>query len=177
MTDDKFVKIGHCSRVHGIQGGFSVTLYSDKESILDKGMKVKLIPSSQKSSLNPNGEQHLVRSLSKGNKGILFLTKIADRNQAESIIPFEIYISRDDFPETLNDEFYLSDILGWEVISHGDSAHIGSLESYYDNGAQLILVVHDESGQHIEIIYVKEFVPEIDFNKKQIRVNLPEWIE
>ena len=72
----RYIKLGVCGKPHGIRGDFSLHLYNSEESVLKKNQKVLLIPESNESSLEQEGEYFQIQNLKFGNKTILSLKNV-----------------------------------------------------------------------------------------------------
>lgn len=175
MNSDSLVILGVCNKPHGIRGGFSFMLENSQDSILANGMRVFLFPKSPASSIDENGEEHIIEKISFGNKTIAYLKGISDRNIVESMLPFEIKLPREEFPETDKDEFYISDLIGLEVYEHETNELIGKVAKYYDNSVQTILTIRGKNGS-FDIPFVENFVPELDIEEGKIWVVVPRMI-
>jgi len=175
---DDLICLGYCTKPHGIKGEIELVLHNDpSESILEDDVSLWLFPSGPKSLLNPSGVQMKIESLRFGNKVILKLDEIKDRTQLEKMLPFEIFLSREFFPELDEDEFYLVDLIDLPVLNEeGDK--IGKLESFSDNGQQYLFNIRlDPQGELLTLPYVKTFFPEVNTKDGYIRMILPEYTE
>tara|TARA_R110002072_G_scaffold64203_11_gene160061 strand:- start:43681 stop:44199 length:519 start_codon:yes stop_codon:yes gene_type:complete len=171
---EKYIKFGHCSKPHGIKGAFSFHLFNKEDSSLKKGSKLILRPSDSSSSIRAEGEEHIIGAIAFGNKVIVSLKNVQDRNQVEAMIPFEIYVNREDFPPLSEDEYYIEDLVGLKVKTN-DGVEYGVVDSYYDNGAQTVLVI--KGTNNIELPLVEQFFPEVNVAENYILINEPEEIE
>lgn len=170
-NDESFVEMGFCSRPHGIKGQFQFHLHNVEDSSLRKGLKVKLIPGNG-SSIKKGGEIFTVKNIQFGNKVICSLNEVDNRNLVEEMIPFTVFISREDFSEADEDEVFLSDLVGMKVLDL-ESNDIGVVDTFYDNGAQPVLVIAMNVGGLVELPFVESFFPEVDIDKKKIVMNNP----
>jgi 16S rRNA processing protein RimM len=177
MKKDQLIKLGFVANPHGIKGEAEVRLFNVDESVLEDGMMVYLFPSSQKSKLSPLGEEWKIQKIRFGNKVICQLDGIKDRTHLESLIPFEIFLDRESFPEPEDDEVYLVDLIDMDVVNE-EGVVIGKLESFSDNGMQYLFDVRlAPLGEKITLPYVDAFFPKIDIEKKQITMIMPEYTE
>lgn len=179
MKHLNLVDFGHCEKTHGIKGGFIFNLHNTEESLLQELPKIHLYPRTHRtkmSHLPPEGSILKIESISFGNKVIAYLEGINTIDEAEKLIPFDIKVDRDLFPMLDDDEVYLGDLFGFEVIDENQIV-IGHLQEFYENGLQLILVVKTMTGELIDIPKVDDFVKEIDLPNKKIHVLRPQWIE
>lgn len=178
MKKEELIMIASASHPHGIKGEVELRLLNDnpEESILEDGIKVYLYPFNEKSKISSYGEEWIINKIRIGNKVIAQLEGIKDRTHLETILPFEIYLHRDDFPEADDDEVYLVDLVDMKVVSPEDE-ELGVLESFSDNGMQYLFNVRMKSGEIVTLPYVDAFFPEIDTDNKKIVMILPEYSE
>jgi 16S rRNA processing protein RimM len=171
------VRLASVSQPHGIKGEAELRLLNSiEESILDEEMKVWLVPTSPKSKLNPEGEEWTIQKLRFGNKAICLFEGIKDRTHLETILPFDLYLSRDQFPEPEENEIYLVDLIDMPVFSV-EGEKLGKLESFSDNGQQYLFDIRLDNGERITLPYVDAFFPEIDMENKKIVMIMPEYTE
>jgi len=171
--NEKYIELGGCSKPHGIKGAFSFHLYNRENSVLVKGAKVLLTPGSG-SRLPKEGREYEILKISFGNKVIVFLKEIDNRNQVEEILPFSIYYKQADLPEVNDDEYYIRDLIGLEVIDELTNKKIGKISEYYDNSAQIVLVI--QGDENFEVPLIDNFVKEIDIKTNTIRILVPQMI-
>lgn len=173
---DKLVQVGICTQPHGIRGDFEFKLSSPEDSILDKNLQITILPLNEKSKLPVTGSVYKIKNIRFGNKVIVSLEGIADRNLVEEMIPFKVMVDRDDFPETEEDEYYIADLLGLKVLDHITNEELGEVKDFYDNGQQVVLVLKLKESL-FDLLFLDQFVPEVDIEGGFIKVNLPEYIE
>lgn len=176
MKKDELIKLGFCAHPHGIKGEAEFRLINTEDSVLEDGLTVYLYPSSEKSSLSHYGEEWKLSKIRFGNKVIATLDGIKDRTHLETIIPFEIYLPREAFPEPEEGEIYLADLVGMEVRDP-DGKFMGRLESFDDNGFQYLLNIRLEVGGILTLPYVDAFFPGINLEEKFITMIPPEYSE
>jgi 16S rRNA processing protein RimM len=174
----KMIRIASVYHPHGIKGEVELRLLNDNfdECVLDEGMVVMIQPTSEKSCLPKDGEEITILKLRFGNKVICSLSGIKDRTHLETMLPFDMYVPRESFPETEDDEFYLVDVIEWEVVSP-EGAKLGNLESFADNGMQYIFDVRLNDGSILSLPYVDAFFPDINKEDKKIVMIMPEYTE
>lgn len=93
------------------------------------------------------------------------------RTDAERIQGFELRIPLADRPPVPAGEYYLSDLIGCEVVER-DGNSLGRVTEWQDIGTGL-LVVGDED---LMIPFVRSFCVEIDLAARRIVVELPEGL-
>lgn len=177
MKKEDLIKLGFVANPHGIKGEAELRLLNAEDSILEDSMTVFLFPSTPKSKISKTGEEWLIQKIRFGNKVICQFEGIKDRTHLESLIPFEIYLDRESFPEADDDEVYLVDLVDMDVVNE-DGDVIGKLESFSDNGMQYLFDLRiGANGEKLTLPYVDAFFPKIDMEKRQITVILPEYTE
>ena len=174
MSDTvNLIELGFCVKPHGTKGGFTFHLHNDGRSLLENNSKIFLYPKSGQSSLPSEGVGFEIRDISFGNKVIVYLKDINDRNEVESMIPFIIKVDRNDFPEIEgDDEFYVSDMVGLDVKNHENGEVIGTISDFYENGAQVVFVIKGK-GQNLDLPFVDSFFPVVDIAGGFVEIIIP----
>jgi 16S rRNA processing protein RimM len=177
-NEPKLIKIADVFHPHGIKGEVELRLLNDNhdESVLDEGMTVHLFPLNEKSTLSPKGEAWQIIKLRFGNKVICQFKGVVDRTHLEKLLPFEIRVPRDEFPDTDDNEVYLVDLVDWDIISL-EGEKLGHLEGFSDNGMQYLFEVRLRDGSRMTLPYVDAFFPKINTEDKTITMVMPEYTE
>jgi 16S rRNA processing protein RimM len=173
MKNKNLIELGTSTKPHGIKGGFLFNLFNKDGSVLTKGSIISILPGSDNSSVPKEGQDIEIEEIHFGNKTIVYLKGIRDRNIVEAMIPFEVLYPRDKFPEPDEDEVYLQDLVGLKVMDVG-GFEIGKVQSYFDNGAQTVLKIKLEN-EIMELPFVENFFPEVDVENGTITMILPEY--
>ncbi len=170
--------MGFVAHPHGIKGEAEIRLFNPNfdECVLEEGMSVMLYPSNEKSALSPQGEERILERLRFGNKVIALFEGVKDRTDLERLLPFEIYLDREEFPAPEDHEVYLVDLLNMSVVSPSGEL-LGTLEGLSENGMQYLLEVRLVDGVLITLPYVEAFFPEVDVENKKIVMIMPEYTE
>lgn len=106
------------------------------------------------------------------NMVVLKLSGIDTREQAEAQKGKGIYITDADLPELPEDVYYIKDLLGCDILTE-DGEILGQLEDVSQNGGQDLYLVKSKAGKEIMIPAVKEFILDINLDKRRIIVRLP----
>ncbi len=173
---DKLIEMGVCGKAHGIKGGFSFKLYNSDDSIFEAGLKISLYPSDSSSSLSSRGQEFEIDQISFGNKTIVYLKGISDRNIVDAMIPFTIKVDRASFPKLEEGEFYISDLIGVSVFDAHTGNRLGEILDFYDNGAQVVLIMQI-NGKKMDILFIDQFVPKVDLENERVEVFIPEVVD
>lgn len=170
--EEKLAELGYSSKPHGIKGGFIFVLFNSDESVLKNKSIVTIFPKNKNSSIHPDGEEHLIKTINFGNKTVCYLDKIIDRNIVEAMLPFNIFYPRSLFPAPAEGEVYIRDLVGLKVVD-SDGEEIGVIGKTYDNGAQTVIKVV-MANDSIELPFVPVFFPEVDVEAGFITMIMPE---
>ena len=76
---------------------------------------------------------------------------------------------REDFPEIEEDEVYITDLIGLEVMNQ-DQQKLGKVSSITSNGVQDILVIKSDT-EEILIPFIEQFIININLDDKKIIVD------
>lgn len=160
------VALGYIAKAFGIKGGVSIKLFSEESEAIKEGVTLLIRKGSSEKELT-------VQEVLPG--GRLFFVGMNDRTVAESLRGAEIFIERSKLPELLDDEFYLSDIIGAEVVlSQGEK--VGTVVDFSSNGAQTLLEVKTVAGHVASIPLVDAIVKNIDSVNKVVIIDPPEGL-
>mgnify|MGYP000010608247 FL=1 len=90
-------------------------------------------------------------------------------HRAEELVGRELRIPVD---EEQDDEFYMEDLIGFTVEADG---HNGIMTDYYDSDANPLFGIDFGEGERL-IPAVEDFIASIDFERRHIRMVLPEGL-
>ncbi|MBO7605807.1 MAG: 16S rRNA processing protein RimM [Elusimicrobiaceae bacterium] len=104
----------------------------------------------------------------------LLRVKIKDidtRNDSESLIGTELFISRDRLPDLEKDTFYLTDLEGLKVLDNKTDTQIGKIVGVYNFGAGDILEIKFDDAKQTEMLPFNDaYVPLVDVKNGFIKV-------
>lgn len=153
MTNNVYkILVGRIVAPQGIRGEFRVQSFAEKPEDFKKFHIVcdKCEPE----------QFHFVRVL-KPNVIIAKIEGVNDRNSAESLRGTELFVSRDDLPELKENEYYQSDLIGFDVVRDGKK--IGVVDGFQNFGAGDIIEL--DNGEMVSFVGVS-----VDADKKTITV-------
>jgi 16S rRNA processing protein RimM len=128
---DDLIQVGYVSGAYGIRGGLRVTPHSpDADALLS--VKTWWID-------KPSLRAVQVRS-AKYHSGDVTATLVdlVGRDEAEALKGATVQVSRADFPELSEDEYYWTDLIGMDAVNLEGEA-LGKVTDMMHNGAQSIL--------------------------------------
>ena len=159
------VPLGRIIKPHGILGEVKISLFNSKSETLRVGQSVWV-------GLDEKDyESYVIEKLNlQSEKSRLKFKNINDRNSAELLRNFTLSVCRDEFSETVDEEFYLIDLIGFNVVDQAGKK-VGEISDIMENPANDILIITDGDKEHL-IPLVDDFVTLFDFEKKQVTINL-----
>ena len=162
LSNKNLIEIGSVVGVHGIKGELKLKSFTE---IPDNIFSFKEI-------FLENSENTIkLKYVRKVNK--IFLCKIENvetRSDAENFRGLKLFVSRECLPKLTVDEFYHSDLLGFEVYNlHRES--FGKVISLEDFGAGLLVEVK-KNKKTFYLPMGKTFLKDIDYKVKQIILDL-----
>jgi 16S rRNA processing protein RimM len=96
---------------------------------------------------------------------------IDDRNAAEALRGARIFVARDSFPSTVDDEFYWVDLIGLEVFNR-DLVRLGQVAGLIDTGVHSVLrVTRNSDADEVLIPFVAAYIDAVDMASRHIRVD------
>ncbi|MEE4355650.1 MAG: ribosome maturation factor RimM [Desulfococcaceae bacterium] len=169
MSDKNFLLIARIVGVHGIRGNLKACSYAESDDIFRNGMKLWLKRGREE------GCFYTVEQITPYNKGLrLRIEGINDRNRAESMIGYGLYIEKSRLPLPEADSYYWSDLIGLAVYDKNEN-FLGKVESIISTGSNDVYVVKDGKKETL-IPALAAVVSEINPEAGIMRVELPEGL-
>ncbi len=172
---DKFLnsrKVGIVSDAHGIRGEVYVIVFSGDISWIEKMTEIILV-----SQPTETRSTHKIKKIKAFKKGfIVSFHGIIDRNQAEELKKYEVWIDKNLLVSNDGEQPFLNELIHFEVIDI-KLGLIGKVIQFSSNGQQDLLVLDKSvNNQNIEIPFIKQFVSQVDYASKKIMTDLPEGL-
>ena len=101
------------------------------------------------------------------------LQGVEDRDAAEALKGIELYVSRTELPETDEDEYYHSDLIGLAVLGQ-DEEEIGVVKALYDFGAGDVIEIERPEASDVLLPFNAEMVTDVDIKAGKVVVDIPE---
>jgi 16S rRNA processing protein RimM len=169
---DDLIQVGHITGAYGIRGGVRVTPYSmDADALLS--VKTWWID-------KPSLRTVQVRN-AKYHSGDVTATlvDVTDREMAEALKGATVQVSRADFPELPEDEYYWTDLIGLDTVNLQGEA-LGKVTDMMHNGAQSILRITPEADPNAApdakaperlVPFVDQYVKTVDLQARLITLD------
>ncbi|MGZ8153353.1 MAG: ribosome maturation factor RimM [Methylovulum sp.] len=163
MSKQQLLNIGKISGVFGVKGWVKVFSFTDtREDIL--GYSPWL--------LKKAGETRLIKVLGGSLQGkaiIAQLDGVNDRNEAEALVGWDIFIPKEQLPALADGEYYWSDLIGLSVeTTHG--VPLGKVDGLMETRANDVLIVKGEKERAIPFLQGQTII-NIDLEKGNIVVD------
>jgi 16S rRNA processing protein RimM len=165
----QYLALGYVARAHGVRGEVHVGLYNEGSAALEELGRVYLVAD------GATPEPFDVRGVRPVNDGLLVtLGGVDGRDAAEALRGREILARRDELPPLAEDELYVADLVGCEVLTTAGQP-LGRVVEVLESGPHPTLVIHQERIERM-LPYVPEFVRAVDLEARRISVDPPEGL-
>ncbi len=167
QSKSPYISLGVIGAAHGVRGDLKVKSFIENPK--DLAHYAPLYLNEGKTEVRINA----IRSI-QGDKMVVHLEGVDDRNQAELLKGLPLMITRDQLPEIEDDEtFYHTDLIGLQAISEA-AEPLGSVIAVQDYGAGDILEIQSPTGIML-VAFTKAYVPEISLEKGTLTVLDAAW--
>jgi 16S rRNA processing protein RimM len=165
---ENLILVGRVAGAFGVRGEVRITSFTEQPTALLE----------YKSLLKESGAPALTLTAGRAAKGgiVARAKEVATREEAEALRGLRLYIPRDVLPEPEEDEFYVADLIGLDVVSlEGDL--LGSVKSVRDFGAGDLLEVQPREGESWWLPFTKDAVPEVQMDAGRVVAVRPDEVE
>ena len=165
---DDWVAMGRISKPHGVRGELKVIPYSEAPAALAAYRKL-YIAADDRESMRAWTCQ---RVREQGRRLIVQLRECCNRTQAESRVGMELWIPKAALPPLEEDEFYLHDLIGREVVLTRGPA-VGKIKGFLERRGQEVLVVAGRGHEHLIPLH-RDFI--VSLERKRLIMDLPDGL-
>lgn len=161
--------IGKIIGPHGIRGNLKVMTYSESHNLFARNRKLLRRQAG-------GSENHLTVLWAKPHqRGILMAVReITDREGAEAAVGAELYINRNDLPETEAGTYYWADLMTVAVYTvNGD--FLGRIEEIFPTGSNDVYVTRNGDRETL-IPALQSVIVDVDLEARMMTVDLPEGL-
>ena len=145
MSKQEEIHVGKISGVFGIKGWIKVFSFTDrKENILSYSPWLLKKGTDSKTVAVIDGKLQ-------GKAIVAQLDGINDRDEAASLMGWDIFITPDQLPKAEKDEYYWSDLIGLAVETNL-GIQLGVVESLLETGANDVVIVKGERERVIPFL-------------------------
>ena len=162
MSNKKFLEIGLFVGVHGIKGEVKLKSYTQVPENIFLYEKLFI------ESFDHPIDLIFVR---KAKQNIICkIENVKTRNDAEKLKGLKLFVTRDNLPKLTNDEFYQSDLLGFQIYNLKRES-FGLIVSFNDFGGGLLAEVKN-FHKTFYLPMGNKFLEKINYEKKEVILNL-----
>lgn len=173
MGRDDLILVGRVAGAFGVKGEVRITSFTAEPMALV----------SYKTLLREDGSPGLTLTGGRPAKSgvVARATDVATREQAEALRGLKLHVPRSVLPEPDEDEFYIHDLIGLEVVSL-EGELLGHVKSVRDFGAGDLLEVAPVgggkgAGEAWWLPFTREAVPEVQMDAGRIVAVRPDEVE
>jgi 16S rRNA processing protein RimM len=168
---DDLIQVGHVTGAYGLRGGIRITPYSaDADALLSVKTwwldKPSLRPVQVRSAKQHSGDVTAT------------LVDVTERDVAEALKGATVQVSRADFPQLPEDEYYWTDLIGLDVVNLQGEV-LGTVADMMSNGPQSILRIvraadadaPEAKAEERLVPFVEQFVKTVDLKARLITLD------
>ena len=168
MKSGKKILVGKISNPHGIKGWVKVISFTDP---------IENILSYKKWTISDNETEKtycLEDSRIQGNKIVIKLEGVNNRDDADLLKNLQIEINRSDLPELEENSYYWEDLVDFNVIDIKGNL-VGKVDSLFRTGSNDVLVIINETKERLLVPFImEEVIKYVDLAKELISID---WAE
>ena len=165
------VEVGRIADAWGIKGWFKVIAFSSDAEVLFSAKQWFLQPAEKGAKLFTGTVMLPIKQARTHSDSIVATSPaVPDRNAAEALRGARIFVSRADFPQAQDGEYYWVDLLGLQVVNR-EGVSMGVVKDLLATGPQTTLVLgYDDNGKERErmIPFVDAYIDQVDLAGKTI---------
>src|SRR5882757_10927186 len=160
--------IARIGAAHGVRGAVRLwTFTEDPVAVKDYGPLMTKDGARQFEVTHAReAKDHLVATL----KGV------ATREEAERLNGLELYIPRDRLPETEDDEYYHTDLIGLAAVTTAGQP-LGKVIAIHNFGAGTIIEIAPPQGATMLLPFTNAVVPAVDLAGGRVVIELPQEVD
>jgi 16S rRNA processing protein RimM len=171
VPEKQWVSLAVLRRARGIRGELFAESMGSPLERFTPGLPVTIF--------DPGATQErpaeIERSWAHNGRLVLKLRGVDTRSDAEALQGWEVRIPLEERPPAPAGEYYLSDLIGFEVFTR-DDRNVGTVTGWLDSGGPALLEVMKDDAE-ILVPLVPEICVEVDTGGRRITVQLPEGLE
>jgi len=145
LSNQQQINVGKISGVFGVKGWVKVFSFTDnKENILNYSPWL----------LKKDSETRLIKVIDgklQGKAVVAQLEAVNDRDQAASLMGWDVFITPDQLPKAAKDEYYWSDLIGLSVET-SLGVQLGVIESLMETGANDVVIIKGDRERVIPFL-------------------------
>lgn len=164
----EYIEVGQIVNTQGLKGEVKVMPFTDDINRFDKLKKLYV-----------DNNKELVEIEKVRYVKNLVILKFVDKDRIEDVEKFKgkyIFIDETDKLNLPKDTYYISDLIGLDVIDYSNSNLLGKIVDVFSTGSNDVYVVRSDDGKEILLPAIKQVIDNIDLKNKKIFINLIEGL-
>lgn len=161
---EDLLKVGVITTTHGVRGEVKVYPTTDAERFLDLDY-VMLDTGRELRRLDIQNVKFFK------NLVILKFKGIDNINDIEMYKQRELWVPREEAQELDEDEYYIGDLIGMEVVLE-DGSRFGEMKDVMETGANDVYVVETADGQEVLLPAIRECILDVDVENNTMTIHL-----
>lgn len=163
MSEQQLVSVGKISGFFGVKGWVKVFSFTDpRDNILTYSPWILKKGTEEKTIAVKDGQLQ-------GKTIVAQLDGINDRDQAASLMGWEVLIRHEQLPAPAEGEYYWSELVGLDVETV-DGVYLGKIDSLLETGANDVIVVKGDRERAIPFL-VDQVIVNIDLDAGKMIVD------
>jgi len=171
VDPDSLVGVGVLRRSHGVRGEVSVELLTDSVSRFEELDRVFLVAPDRNKVI----ESRILAVRPHKDRALVLLDGIDSPEQVGPYRDWTIEVPEDEARELDENEFFLHDLVGLEVVDTS-GASLGKVVEALEGVAQILLRIETRDGYRFEVPFVEALCPDVDLEAGRMTVDLPEGL-
>jgi 16S rRNA processing protein RimM len=171
------VEVGRIVDAWGIKGGIKVLPFAkDPQALFSTTRWFLKAPETGRTRLGPAAIANhpiILKVIDTKPHGEVILAQVRDvldRNAAEALIGYSVFVPRSSFPTPGADEYYWMDLIGMTVVNR-QSESLGVVAGLIDTGPHSVLQVQSPDGGERLIPFVSAYVDDVSISLRSITVD------
>lgn len=154
----KRIMVGEFGRPHGVRGLLRLRAFTADPAAI--------------TAYGPLSDEAGTRQFRLTVKGpdLVAVEGVVDRDAAQRLTGTRLFVAREALPPTEEDEFYLADLIGLQVVTEAGEA-FGSIRAVEDHGGGAFLVI--EGPHEMLLPFTRQVVPVVDIASGRLVVVPP----
>ena len=165
---EDLLKVGVITTTHGVRGEVKVYPTTDADRFMDLEY-VLLDTGREKRKLEIENVKYFK------NLVILKFRGIDNINDIEMYKQRELWVPREEAQELDEDEYYIADLIGMEVVLE-DGSRFGTLKDVMETGANDVYAVKTPEGKEILLPAIRDCILDVNVDEKRMTVHVMEGL-
>ena len=165
MQINDYLQVGVITSTHGIRGEVKVFPTTDDPKRFETLKNVVLDAGRTKLALEIENVKYFKQFV------ILKFKGINNINDIEKYTKMPLLVSREDAVELEEDEYFIADMIGMDVITDEGEA-FGTLKDVMETGANDVYIIESEKHGEVLIPAIKECILDVDIEARKMKIHV-----